>query len=266
MKKRTAKSPLSIAAAEASKPLTIVLGINSLVATRHIAYSNHIQLMFRLGRNYPHNFILHNPSRMSIDRFRNMTAQTALENDADYVLFLDDDVLVPFDCLTKLLAMDADIASADVCVRGYPFNHMLFRKGRTKSTRGGLYPMAKLPSPRGVIDVDAVGCSLTLIKTSLFKKVPPPFFVTGPTTNTEDIYFCCKARHVDPETTIKADTSIICQHILWEESIGSNNKAAFKRYHEALFGKPKPNEADWRGDVYLTDARKVVEVAANGHA
>lgn len=241
--------------------LRIVLGINSLVSTKHSAYTNHIQLMFRLGRNYPHDIILHNPSRMSIDRFRNTTAQVALESEADYVLFLDDDVLVPHDCLTKLLAADADIVSADVCIRGYPFDHMLFRYGTGKK-KGGLYPLRKIFEPRGVIDVDAVGCSLTLFKVDLFKRVPPPFFVTGPTTNTEDIYFCLKARECDPTCTIKADTSIVCQHILWEETVGSDNKGLYKRYYERQFGLGKKRgaaEEDWRGPVYLKGVKELFD-------
>ncbi len=154
--------------------------------------------------------------------------------------------------------MDADIASADVIIRGYPFDHMLFR--HPDKAKRGLKTMSKLPEPRGVIDVDAVGCSLTLIKTSLFKKVEKPYFVTGPETNTEDIYFCVKARKAYPECTIKADTSIVCPHILWEETISSFNKKHYKKYHESMYGKPrkKIDEAMWRGKDYLTMVERVV--------
>lgn len=233
----------------------IVVGINSLVSTVHCAYSNHIQFFFRLGRNYPqYDFILNNPARCSIDRMRNMSAQLAMECNADYVLMLDDDVLVPFDALSGLLAADADIIAADVMIRGYPFNHMLFQWNEDKT---GLTTMEDVPEPRGVIDIGAVGCSLTLIKTSVFLRTPQPYFVTGPETNTEDIYFCLRAAKAIPDLTIKADTRIICPHVLWEETISSHNRKHYKEYYERQFGIPEKETQD-RGDDYLERVEKVM--------
>lgn len=249
------KQDISIIHQVKPKP-RIVVGINSLVSTVHSAYSNHIQFFFRLGRNYPEwDFVLNNPARMSIDRMRNMTAEVALETGADYVLFLDDDVIVPHDALTGLLAAQADIVAADVMIRGYPFNHMLFRWNRNKT---GLLPMKKVPEPRGLINVGAVGCSLTLIKTSVFKQTPKPYFVTGPTTNTEDIYFCLRAAKSIPNLKIKADTRIICPHILWEETISSYNRKLYKQYYEQQFPEACKQETADRGNEYLKMVKGVI--------
>src|SRR6266849_1962392 len=237
----------------------VVIAINSLVSTKHIAYSNHIQLMFRFGRNYPKiDFCLVNPARMSIDRFRNMAADVALSIDARYLLFLDDDVLVPFDCLDKLIALDADIAAGDVLIRGYPFAHMLFQY--TDKTKKGLKPMLSLPRERGRLDgLGAVGCSLTLIKTSLIKQMVKPYFVTGPDTNTEDIYFCIKATQCVPLCTIAADTSIVCSHILWEEVIDSINKKNYKKYYEVQYPElKKKQKGEDRGLDYLKQMKQVM--------
>lgn len=233
--------------------MKIVIGINSLISTRHQAYSNHIQYFFRLGRNYPDiEFILFNPDRMSIDRMRNTAADIALECEADYLLFIDDDVLVPFDSLKKLIAAQADICAADVIIRGYPFDHMLFQWNENKT---GLLPMGSLPDEKGVIDCGAVGFSYCLIKTSLLRAMHKPYFITG-ISNTEDIYFCLKAVQELPETTIKADTSIECGHLLWEETIGSYNKKYYKEYYEkqnplVLEQIKKDKEAIARGNDYL---------------
>lgn len=224
----------------------IVVGINSLVSTTQPAYSNHIQFFFRLGRNYPEiEFILVNPSRMGIDRMRNLCARTALEYNADYILFLDDDVLVPFDNLRYLLEANADIVAGDVLIRGYPFNHMAFRypliADRFDLEGKNLKAIEKWRPEEigGSVDVDAVGFSLCLIKTSLLKKVPEPWFLTGP-RNTEDIYFCVKAKLYDSRTTIKLCTNVICAHILWAETISSENRAEYCKYMERQFGaKPE---------------------------
>jgi len=244
----------------------IVVAINSLVSTKHIAYSNHIQLMFRFGRNYPNiDFCLVNPARMSIDRFRNMAAEVALSIEARYLLFLDDDVLVPFDCLDKLIKLDTDIAAGDVIIRGYPFQHMLFQY--TDKTKRGLKPIKKLNGKRGRLNgLGAVGCSLTLIKTSLIKQLPKPYFVTGPETNTEDIYFCVKAKQVVSSCTIAADTSIVCSHILWEEVIDSINKDNYKKYYEAQYPelKRKPPRGGDRGNEYLTEMKAMFTNTTKG--
>lgn len=242
--------PFGMAKKEKKKKL-IVVGINSLVATKHQPYSNHIQFFYNLGKCFPkYNFMLHNPDRMSIDRMRNATAEIAMSQGAEYMLFLDDDVLIPMDALNKLLAMKADVASADVCIRGYPFDHMLFQwKNKSKT---GLIPMKSIKEPRGVIDCGAVGFSLCLIKVSLLLKMHKPLFVTG-LTNTEDIYFCLRAKQEVPDVTIKADTTLICPHMLWHETISSFNKKAFKRYYETAYPEQaKANkESISRGIDYL---------------
>ena len=234
----------------------IVIGINSLIATRHQAYSNHIQYFFRLGRNYPNiDFILFNPDRMSIDRMRNTAADLALESEADYLLFIDDDVLVPFDSLKRLIAVDADICAADVCIRGYPFDHMLFQYNEDR----GLVSMPELPEGKGVINCGAVGFSYCLIKVSLLRKMHKPYFITG-ATNTEDIYFCLKAVKEYPNTTIKADCNIECHHLLWDECISSYNKKEYKKYYEAMnpsLLKQKESKSD-RGDSYMEMVKNAV--------
>lgn len=234
----------------------ILIAINSLVSTVQTAYSNHIQFFYRLGRDplYQNwDFVLFNPARMSIDRMRNMAARTALENDCQYLLFLDDDVLVPIDGLQKLLSAAADIASGHVIVRGYPFENMFFKYNKEQTQ---LPHMKEEDLPPGdIFDVDAVGFSFTLIDVNLLKKLPSPFFVTG-LTNTEDIYFCLKAKHYFPETTIKVNQTITCAHILWSEMINKDNRDAYKTYFLSVnpsIGEEEENKKqaqEDRGQIY----------------
>jgi hypothetical protein len=239
------------------KKLKIVVGINSLVNASYAAYSNHIQLFYSLGRYYPDiDFCLVNPQRMSIDRMRQLAADTALDIEADYLLFVDDDVLVPhpFDFLRKLIKCDAAIACGDVMIRGYPFNHMIFR--HKKEDKDGLYQLDKVPKKKGPIPVDAVGFSLCLIKSEVLKEIDRPWFVTG-MNNTEDIYFCIKVREKFPDAKIICDTSIPCGHILWSEIIEPANQKAYKKYWEAMYGAGKSESQD-RGNSYY----KIVRGAA----
>lgn len=207
--------------------LKIIVGTNSLTEIQYPAYTNHCQFWFRLGRSYPHiDFIISNPSRMSIDRMRNMTAKVALEANADYILFLDDDVIVnPNYGLKQLLDCKADIAAGKVCVRGYPFEYMSFKHGKE-----GLVIDKELPK-HGIVDRDAIGFSFALIKVSLLKRLQEPYFITG-IHHTEDIYFCIKARQVAPKCTIKVNCECECGHILWPEVLFEGNRSAYNEYFE----------------------------------
>lgn len=223
-----------------SEKRKIVVGINSLVSTTQPAYSNHIQFFFRLGRNYPEiDFILVNPSRMGIDRMRNLCANTAIEYDADYILFLDDDVLVPIDGLSALLWANADVVAGDVLIRGYPFDHMAFRfpliSDKLDLEGKNLKPIHSFDTSGEVVDVDAVGFSFCLLRVSTLKRVVPPWFLTGP-RNTEDIYYCVKMKRDVPDSTIKVCTQVECAHILWAETIATSNRANYRRYMEKQFG------------------------------
>ena len=223
----------------------IVVGTNSLTESQYPAYTNHCQLWFHLGRDYPeYKFIFCNPSRMSIDRMRNMAAEAAIMNNADYLLFIDDDVVVPpHDFLQRMIRMDADIAAGNVIIRGYPFDYMVFKYNLlTNSVDNNLHmeTMKELPVDK-VIDVDAVGFSLCMIKVELLKRLQKPYFVTLPQC-TEDVYFCVKCRKAFPETTIRLDTGIVCGHILWPEIMAMDNRDAYKKYFEEINPSAKESE------------------------
>ena len=229
----------------------IVVGTNSLVSTTQPAYSNHCQMWFRLGRMYPEiDFIYVNPPRMSIDRMRNFCATTAMEHQASHILFIDDDVIIPypFDFLAKLLACKAPLAAADVIIRGWPFLHMFFKY--TKDKRG-LNSVKHVKAPLGPIEVDAVGFSCCLIDVGYLKQLEAPYFVTG-LTNTEDIYYCLKLRDKFPESRIVVDTSIQCGHILSAEIIEPQNLKNYREYFKKQF-KPQIDDnidAKFRGLPY----------------
>jgi hypothetical protein len=236
-------------AAALKKRLKIVVGTNSLTEAQYPAYTNHCQFWFRLGRSYPDiDFVFSNPSRMSIDRMRNMTAKTAIATDADYILFLDDDVLVnPNYGLKQLIDCKADIAAGKVCVRGWPFDYMAFLNDGE-----GLQILKYMPK-KGMLDVDAVGFSFALLKVSLLRRLQEPYFITG-VNHTEDIYYCIKARQVVPNCTIKINCECECGHILWPEIINEENREIYMEYFKKInkiTEKAKPNGAGDRGSEYL---------------
>lgn len=238
-----------------TKKLKILVAVNTLTVLDQAVYANHCQLWFRLGRNHPEiTFAFYTPRRASIDRMRNEAGKFAIIHEFDYLWFIDDDVMVPFDALSKLLACDADIAAGWTIIRGYPFDNMFFKyTDDQKQAMKRWNDWTEKDLVDGILPCDAVGFSCCLIKVDLLRKVPPPFFVTGP-FNTEDIYFCIKARIQDENIKIVVDPALETQHLFGSEFIAPSNKEAYTKYLKSAFPElcEDPGEAvTARGDEYL---------------
>lgn len=213
----------------------ILIGINNLTSIGQPEYANHIQLFYRLGRSMlDYDFGLCNPNRMSIDRMRNFAGAVAMEGDFEYLVFIDDDVLVPFNCVAKLVERakaGCDVVAGVTHIRAYPYYPMIFDFSDKENHYVDNYK-AKADET-GLLTCDAVGFSLCLIKVELLKKMVPPFFVTGPNF-TEDVYFCNKAKQQFPETKIAADITIETAHRLQPEFIMPSNVEARRNFDKLL--------------------------------
>ena len=219
---------------------TLVL-VNVLTSVHAAIYSNHIALFNKMKQDFPKDeFILFTPERSSIDNARNTAAVMAMEVEADYLLFLDDDVLVPSDSFTRLKKANKDIIAGLVMIRGYPFNVMLFKEvfkdKNGKSVRSlDFYNDIPVGGGNFIVPCGAVGFSLCLLKVNVLKIIPPPLFVTG-SFHTEDVYFCEKYREVfsalNKTVEIYADTSIQCGHMMGPEAITYAEREKFKSFYK----------------------------------
>jgi len=231
----------------------ILVGINNLTQVGQPEYGNHIQLFYRLGRSMmDYDFILCNPRRMSIDRMRNFAAAAAMEAECDYLVFIDDDVLVPFDAIQRLVALAEqgnDVVSGVTHIRSYPFHPMIFDFSNKENHYVDDYAVKADSS--GLLVCDAVGFSLCLIRVELLKKMVPPFFITG-ASFTEDVYFCQRAKKQFPETKIVADVTIHTAHELSPAFIMPSNVEQYRLFEETLYPElaAKRNERDRAIDYF----------------
>jgi glycosyltransferase involved in cell wall biosynthesis len=183
---------------------------------------------------------------MTIDACRNAAVKTALDANFDYVMFIDDDVLVPFDAWARLKSHDKHIVAGWTVIRGYPYLNMFFR-----FKDGGLKNYNDLPiDTKELTKVDAIGCSCVLIKCDVFKQIPPPYFVTG-THNTEDIYFCMKARDYVKDLEIYVDPLVKTPHMLAMEAVTPENRAFRKAFDEQQYPELAEEKHADRGAEYL---------------
>ena len=155
---------------------------------------------------------------MEIGDARNHAAKVAMEHNAEFLFFIDSDVLIQWDGLQKLLMRarhypDHDIFTGIYCTKGLSQEPLIYKVD-------GEGPCWDWTVGDLVFDLASCGMGCCLIRMSLFEKLEfdedtkPWFFTpndrkqtpTGFETNrgTEDIFFCRRARN-EADAKIMAD-------------------------------------------------------------
>lgn len=228
--------------------MRIFILTNTLTSVSSFCYSNHIAFHSYNARKYPDSqFFLYTPHRQSIDRSRNEAAVQAMQLECDYLMFIDDDILIPKDAFEKLKEADKDIIAALVYLRGYPFHTMAFKQLETSidgRLQLGYYDdWEDNKDEDGLIKLAAVGFSCCLIKVDILNALQPPFFITG-TNNTEDVYFCLRTRELSPNPSIYLHPDIKCGHMLNPEPIEYDTRKLQIEYCEGLVKMLNPITKD----------------------
>lgn len=135
---------------------------------------------------------------------RNKLVAHALKIGAEYILFVDDDVILPTSCFNKLVYWankGHEIVSGVYYSKQIPPQPLIF-KGRGNGYVGN-WKVGDV-----IEDADGIGMGITLIKTDVFKKIPKPWFksVVGKISVDESLYFCDKLKENGYKIFI--DTSI----------------------------------------------------------
>lgn len=168
---------------------------------------------------------------------RNRIAQMALDEKADYVLMVDNDVVLPEDALINLLD-----EPKDVCLGYYAHRDIdnIYR-GRTSVCKlimpnGQKYYNYPLDSEytaeelknlknqkKFKIQIHGGGMGCALIKTSVFNKIQYPWYdwVNYKDCNrgmlSEDLYFCeqCKKNGIEIYTDSRVGCGHMLRHVQW---------------------------------------------------
>lgn len=160
-------------------------------------------------------------SGMPFDHARNLAAMRALECGADWLFFLDSDVIPPKDAILRLIAHDQPIISGVYCRRSPPAGVPVMIRGAGWVTQ---YP------ENSIIEVDMVGAGCLLIHRSVLETLPPQrpgkhwfdwrvdmqgLLPQGECLS-EDFTMCIHAKKHGYK--ILVDTGIQCRHIGYAES------------------------------------------------
>lgn len=118
---------------------------------------------------------------------RNMIVKEAQKLEADYLLFIDADMVFPPDTMLQLIAAQKLIVACDASRKREPFDTIAKRNGRL------------LGKTRKIAEVDTIGTGIMLIHMSVFADMPKPYFSESYNEVAEkhvggDIHFCTRAR------------------------------------------------------------------------
>ena len=170
---------------------------------------------------------------------RNKIAQRAMAVSADYVLMVDNDVVLPYDALEMLLEDAKEVNLGFYAHRG---NDNLYH-GRTcicklkdddgkeyyhyplESEYTGAEMHALAEAGETKIEVHGGGMGCALIKTDVFRKTPYPWFdwVNYGDANkgmlSEDLYFCalCSTSGVKVYADVRGGCGHLLRHVQWPD-------------------------------------------------
>jgi predicted SAM-dependent methyltransferase len=193
--------------------VSVVVGIPSFGMLSTYFLQGRVSQQFPLVSSAVDKIVLNKP----IADARNEIVEFALSQNAQYIFWLDDDVVAPPNAFLRLYNQQKDIINGVYWSKSNPPMPLLFRghlKGPYWDWHAG-----------DLIEIDAAGNGLTLVKTDVYRKMQKeiggPWYsvdyhsfvgVDGetPVANTEDLYFYWKAKKAGYK--VWADTSIQALH------------------------------------------------------
>lgn len=182
-------------------PAKVVLGVPS----QDMMHADCAFALMGLVRMSPVMFVLANPKSCYVWQGRNVCVEVAQQHKADYLFFVDSDIVVMPDTLNRLLAHDKDVVGGTYIKRAPPHNILGSRLDSSAETPAtGLVRMAEMPT----------GC--LLIKTKVFDLIDKPYFrheVSGESMVGEDILFCRTIVERGAEIWCDMDVSAQLRHL-----------------------------------------------------
>lgn len=184
--------------------VTGIIGVPTTDTARHSAF---YEQLLRLQR--PANTSFSIIRGASVAENRNKTLASAKEHNAEWVFFLDDDMIPPPELLMHLLSRPAvPVLSALYVSRVTPFIPLAFHRAEEN---GAAFKSVLRPGDAGCVEVAAVGAGAMLIRRIVWDTLPHPWFTLGqiaPDAWGDDLHFCKKVRDAGLSVWVDYDTSI----------------------------------------------------------
>lgn len=220
---------------EESQRVSVVIGIchREFTTTEWSVHWKDLQI--------PGNYRVGLSSHQPFDKARNALAELVFQHNAEWLFYLDSDVLPPSDALVRLISHNLPIVSGLYYMRTPPHEPLALRH----VPGAGLTPVPSW-KPGELIDVDAIGMGCCLLHRRVLERIPRPWFewsygesrelyVKGENEAyrkidlhgvSEDYEFCYKLKKYGFK--IYVDTGIVCQHQTIANVVGISGLEASK--------------------------------------
>ena len=182
--------------------------------------------------------VIYDASTILLNQRENLAKQ-AVDIKADYMLWLDSDMMFPSTTAMRMMSHDKNIVAANYMKRSVPLNSVAYE------TRGDWDNWLPLMSEEGLVSVEGVGMGCMLIKTEILKKIEKPWFEFEYKDNAwhgEDFNFQEKLRKSGNEIFIDTNLSRQIRHIgqwAFGPSLGTNQEQIVKRTRKSASKKTK---------------------------
>lgn len=184
------------------KPVKVVIGTPCYTGNIDVEVAGRLGMyLHKLAKTHPEITVEWNIVRRSfVHSARNKITHSAIHRaNADYIWWVDDDCLIPmpeecgYDILPKLMSHDKEIVVTPYYLRRPPYSPGVLRA--TDYLDPYTYKNLSLEDMKqGLIEIDGGGTHCMLVKTSLMKEMPMPWFALCEMGGTEDMYMCLKAK------------------------------------------------------------------------
>lgn len=187
-------------------------------------YASHLRAIAHASRELTMNFVDGSKIRAvgSTDRVYTHSAENLVVRDflslpdATHLFMTEMDMVIPDDTITKLLALDAPIASGLYFLRGGRGQACLYKKVLTaKENPYPHTPVSIFPQETPfVIDPEGGGCpglGCVLIRRDVFEQVEFPWFDLKENFYGSDMYFYTKVR--EKKFQVWVDPTVRCDHM-----------------------------------------------------
>lgn len=249
------------------KTVKVAVAVPNEGVTDWQAYDNHSIFMLHLGviqersKHEPvtddgaiFEFYHFTAGRLLTPAAREALADNALQANLDYILMIDDDMILPIDMFERLYNHNVDVVAPLAFTRNAPHYAVLY------TCESGFDPVMKneyfinhyvrnYPENQ-LVRCDAVGFGSALINMNVIKKMKKPYFMSTCGTG-EDVYFCYRAQK-EAGAKVYMDTATKLGHLgapsiideeyakyYWKYNEGRDIKKEYTYFEKYTNGKEK---------------------------
>lgn len=145
---------------------------------------------------------------------RSHLCDAALENDADWLIFIDSDMRFPKDTFERLIAHGEPVVAANCSKRRHPVGPT----SRTSDDKFQLNPVWPDYEKKGLEKIATTGFGVVCIHASVFKGIAYPWFDTPWVEENErhigeDVFFCIRCKEAGIPIYVDHDLSWEVKHV-----------------------------------------------------